>query len=76
MNKAAVLSTTNYPFDRADVVFEHIGQANLTYMPETFKLMTFKVGKFYSLMGLENPKPKDNWNYSRSYSYYYGKPLW
>jgi hypothetical protein len=33
-------------------------------------------GKFYTHMGFEVTKAKDNWQYSRSYTFNYGIPFW
>ena len=38
--------------------------------------VTVSAGKFYTHMGLEVTKAKDNWQYSRSYTYNYGIPFW
>ncbi len=48
----------------------NITQAILTYAVN--EQLTINVGKFYTHMGLEVTKAKDNWQYSRSYAFNYG----
>ncbi|MNJ98502.1 hypothetical protein D3C87_162680 [compost metagenome] len=52
----------------------HLTQATLTY--QAHERLKFTLGKFYSYMGMEVVKAKDNWQYSRSYSFNYGIPFW
>ncbi|MBC7458853.1 MAG: outer membrane beta-barrel protein [Bdellovibrionaceae bacterium] len=52
----------------------NLTQATLTYAPTD--QLAFTVGKFYTHMGLEVTKAKDNWQYSRTYLYNYGIPFW
>ncbi len=52
---------------------------NITQAIISYKLkddLTLSAGKFYTHMGLEVTKAKDNWQYSRSYTYNYGIPFW
>lgn len=51
----------------------NITQATLTYAATD--RLSITAGKFYSPVGLEGTKAKDNWQYSRSYIYNYG-PFW
>lgn len=52
----------------------NLTQATLSYaLSDRFSITA---GKFYSHMGLEVTKAKDNWQYSRSYTYNYGIPFW
>lgn len=55
---------------------KNITQAIITYTPSAANGLTITAGKFYSYLGLEVPHAKDNWNYSRSYTYNYGIPFW
>lgn len=52
----------------------HLTQGTLSYAVSDRVAVT--IGKFYSHMGLEVAKAKDNWQYSRSYIYNYGVPFW
>ncbi|MBK9322022.1 MAG: porin [Bdellovibrionaceae bacterium] len=52
----------------------NLTQATITYAA-TEKL-SVTAGKFYTHMGLEVTKAKDNWQYSRSYTFNYGIPFW
>ncbi|OQW47236.1 MAG: hypothetical protein A4S09_15700 [Proteobacteria bacterium SG_bin7] len=55
---------------------KHIGQAFITYTPASLPKWSFDIGKFYTFVGLEVTKAKDNWNYSRSLLYNFGIPFW
>lgn len=59
-----------------DEVSKHIGQATLTYSPESLDGVAITVGKMYTHLGYEVAKAKDNWQYSRSYTYGFGMPVW
>jgi hypothetical protein len=72
----AQLSDVNGTALGTDEVSKHIGQANITYSPSMFKRVSFTVGKMYTHMGLETAKAKDNWQYSRSFIYSLGIPVW
>ncbi len=52
----------------------NITQAILTYTAND--RLSFSAGKFYTHMGLEVTKAKDNWQYSRSYIFNYAIPFW
>ncbi len=52
----------------------NLTQAVLTYTASD--RLTLNAGKFYTFMGYETAKAKDNWQYNRSYSYNYGVPFW
>lgn len=52
----------------------NLTQATLTYAATD--RVSFAAGKFYTHMGLETTKAKDNWQYSRSYTFNYGIPFW
>ncbi len=60
----------------ADAVYQNVGQAYITYSPSTVRGLHTKVGKSQSYMGHETYKAKDNWNYSRSFAFTYGLPVW
>lgn len=52
---------------------------NVTYATVTYAAtdrLSFTAGKFYTHMGLEGTKAKDNWQHSRSYTFNYGIPFW
>jgi len=55
---------------------KHIGQFNFTYTPLSASMLSFTVGKFYSHVGYEVAKSKDNANYSRSLGFTYLAPVW
>lgn len=46
-----------------------VNQGYLTVAPANFKGWSFDIGRFYSHLGLESFKAKDNWNFSRSLNY-------
>lgn len=52
----------------------NLTQATLTYAVS--ERLSVTAGKFYTHMGLEVTKAKDNWQYSRSYTFNYGIPFW
>jgi len=52
----------------------NITQATITHAPTD--RLTFTVGKFYTPIGFETTKAKDNWQYSRSFTFNYAIPLW
>lgn len=52
----------------------NITQATVSYSPTETLTLTF--GKFYTSMGFEVAKAKDNLQYSRSFSFNYAIPLW
>lgn len=52
----------------------NLTQATLTYAASD--RISITAGKFYTHMGLEVTKAKDNWQYSRSYTFNYGIPFW
>ncbi len=52
----------------------NLTQATITYAAADKLSVT--AGKFYTHMGLEVTKAKDNWQFSRSYTYNYGIPFW
>src|SRR5205085_1561127 len=53
----------------------NITQAYLSYSPLSLPALTVTAGKFYAFIGLEGFKAKDNWQYSRSFSYNFN-PYW
>jgi len=57
-----------------DSISKHIGQAVLSYSPNSRWLI--EAGKMPTHIGYELMKAKDNWNYSRSFLYAYGIPIW
>lgn len=52
----------------------NITQATLAYTP--VNELTITLGKFYTPIGSETTKAKDNFQYSRSFSFNYGIPFW
>ena len=52
----------------------NVTQATLSYTVNDQFSVT--AGKFYTHMGLEVAKAKDNYQYSRSFTYNYGTPFW
>lgn len=52
----------------------NIAQATVSYSPTEALTLTF--GKFYTSMGFETTKAKDNLQYTRSFSFNYAIPLW
>lgn len=52
----------------------NLTQATVTYLATDRLSVT--AGKFYTHVGLEGTKAKDNYQYSRSYTYNYGTPFW
>jgi len=52
----------------------NITQATITYRP--IEGLSVAVGKFYTHMGYELTKAKENWQYSRSFGFSYGIPFW
>lgn len=67
---ASALNPTNAAANEST---RNITQAILTY--QATERLSFNVGKFYTNIGLELTKAKENWQYSRSYLYNYG-PFW
>lgn len=55
---------------------KNMTQAILSYSPSNISNLTLTAGKFYSYLGYEVTHAKDNWQYSRSYTYNYGIPFW
>ncbi|MGZ3744685.1 MAG: outer membrane beta-barrel protein, partial [Pseudobdellovibrionaceae bacterium] len=70
VDPTAAVSTAN-----ADPT-KNLTQALLIYSPVSINGLTLTAGKFYSYMGYEVTHAKDNWQYSRSYTYNYGLPFW
>lgn len=56
--------------------FEHIGQAYVSYLAPTTHGLQFDIGKFYTPIGNEVVKTKDNWNYSRSLVFTLAEPYY
>ncbi|MGZ3695877.1 MAG: outer membrane beta-barrel protein [Bdellovibrionota bacterium] len=63
------------PSGAVDEVSKHIGQFVLSYRADGSR-WAFDLGKMYTHVGLETPKAKDNWQYSRSILMAYGMPFW
>jgi hypothetical protein len=59
-----------------DPVSKVLGQAFLTYTPLWAPNLTVDFGKMSTHLGYESWKSKDNWQYSRSTLFIFGKPLW
>lgn len=59
-----------------DEVSKHLGQAVLTYSPSWWKGASISLGKMYTHIGYEVAKSRDNWQYSRSWSYWLAIPVW
>lgn len=66
----ALMSTPN-----ADAS-KHLPQATLKYTPSAWPQFSLTAGKFYSYLGYEVTRAKENFNYSRSYIYNFGIPFW
>lgn len=66
-------SVTNPTNTAANESTRNITQAILTY--QATERISFSVGKFYTNIGFELTRAKENWQYSRSYLYNYG-PFW
>lgn len=62
------------PNPAANESTRNVTQATLTYAASDRLSVT--AGKFYTHLGLEVTKAKDNWQYSRSYTFNYGIPFW
>ncbi len=54
----------------------NVTQATIGYSPSQIPNLTVTVGKFYSMIGYETTKAKDNLQYSRSLSFNYAIPYW
>lgn len=65
---------SNSPNPAASEPTRNITQATISYAPIENLLIT--IGKFYTHMGYEVTKAKDNWQYSRSYTFNYAIPFW
>lgn len=59
-----------------DEVSKHIGQAVVTYQPAQSSGWSFSFGKMPTHLGYEVIKAKDNWQYSRSVTYWLAIPVW
>jgi hypothetical protein len=66
-------SATNPTNSAANESTRNITQAILTY--QVTDRLSFNAGKFYTNIGLELTRAKENWQYSRSYLFNYG-PFW
>ncbi|MBX2989322.1 MAG: outer membrane beta-barrel protein [Bdellovibrionaceae bacterium] len=53
-----------------------ITQATLTYAPSGWRGASLSAGKFFTPLGFETVKAKDNWQYSRSLGFNYAIPFW
>ncbi len=69
------ISTTT-PLSATETIFNHIGQAIVSWTPSDAPNMTLNIGKLATYIGLEGPKTKDNWNYSRSFLFQLGVPFY
>ena len=65
---------TNSPNPAANEPTRNITQATIAYTAA--EGLTITAGKFYSPMGYETTKAKDNLQYSRSLTYNFGVPFW
>lgn len=68
------VTSTNSTNLAANEPTRNVTQAILTYTAND--RLSFTAGKFYSHVGLEVTKAKDNWQYSRSFTYNYAIPFW
>lgn len=68
------VTATNSTNPAANEPTRNITQATISYAPTD--RLSITAGKFYSFMGLEVTRAKDNWQYSRSYTYNYAIPFW
>ena len=64
----------NNPNPAANEPTRNIAQATITYSASD--RLAIAIGKFYTFLGFEVVKAKDNWNYSRSLAFNYAIPLW
>ena len=55
---------------------KNLTQATLSYSPSKMPELTVTAGKFYTPLGFEVTKTKDNWQTSRSYTFNYAIPFW
>jgi Putative beta-barrel porin-2, OmpL-like. bbp2 len=65
----------NQPSGNVDGVSKNLGQFIVTYHSEGSR-WTLDFGKMYTHVGLETPKAKDNWQFSRSVLMANGMPFW
>lgn len=72
----AELNAVTPPNLAVDNSSKNIGQAIVTFTPEGAPTWTFDIGKMPTHLGLEVIKAKENWNYSRSFLFTYGIPVW
>lgn len=70
---ATSITATNPTNPAANEATRNITQAILSY--QATDRLSFHIGKFYTNVGLELTRAKDNWQYSRSYLFNYG-PFW
>ena len=68
-------ATTGQPAGADSEPTRNITQAFLSYSPKALSDLTITAGKFLAFIGLEGFKAKDNWQYSRSFSYNFN-PYW
>lgn len=59
-----------------DEVSKNIGQAVISYSPQSIRFLTLNLGKMPTHLGYEVTKAKDNWQYSRSFLFAYAIPYW
>lgn len=64
------------PPTQTETIFKNIGQAIVSWTPSATPRLTLNVGKIDTYIGLEVPKTKDNWNYSRPFLFQLGVPFW
>lgn len=55
---------------------KHVNQAYLSFAPKGTPGLTVNFGKFYTPIGFEVTRAKDNWQYSRSLGFNYAIPFW
>lgn len=53
----------------------NVPTAYVAFTPESVSGLTLTIGKLYTHLGFEFTKSKDNWNYSRSMTFNYGRPF-
>lgn len=68
------VTATNPTNAAANESTRNLTQATITYAATDRVSVT--AGKFYTHMGLEVTKAKDNWQYTRGYTFNYGIPFW
>jgi len=75
VTNGSIGSTTGQPVGADAEPTRNITQAYLSFTPKEMPRLNVTAGKFFAFIGLESFKAKDNWQYSRSFSYNFN-PYW